>query len=420
MKNCRCYFLSPLFLAASLLLLMPAQPVHAGLAVSPLKQEISLRPGEPGKVVINILNRVHDAADVSVSANLSIVDFAVHTSGGLEFQNPGTQKNSASKWITLPDKQVTLEPGKAVALELTVTPPIQTPPGEYYSAVIVSLVSRARTNKGVQIQYEIASGVFVTVLGQSFPKQAKITSMAVQWPAPPATQPAGAKPPELEPAKVVVVLHNTGAARFTATGKMRILGANGRVVMTAVLTSTRPCVFGGDSRTFTAPLTKALPPGAYTVKVDLDYESTWTKAYQTLALELTPDQSALLARLKDSQGTTAVGVVISPLKFMPAISAGAARSLGLSLKSCSDVPVRCMLSVASTGNTDIENWISLGATDLSLAPSAHKSIEIKITVPSDAKTDTYPATLTVESWPEGSEVRRTEIPLEIQVRGGRN
>ena len=45
--RCRNYrFL--MVLATGLLLLAAARPAHAGLAVSPLKQEITLRPGETG------------------------------------------------------------------------------------------------------------------------------------------------------------------------------------------------------------------------------------------------------------------------------------------------------------------------------------------------------------------------------------
>jgi hypothetical protein len=405
-------------LVAAILLLAAAQPARAGLAVSPMVQEISLRPGEQGKLVLNLMNRVRREFAAAESATLTIKDVTVLVGGQLDFKDAGTQKNSASKWISTSQKDVTLELGKSIPVELTITPPPQAEPGEYYSAIIVSLASHGKTAKGIEVQYEIASGVFVTVLGQTLSKQAKITSCGIQWPEPAATQPADSEP---EPAKVAVVLKNTGPARFTATGKLQMVDlANGRVVMTAILTSHRPCVFGGDSRRFEAPLTKPLHPGRYAVKVDLDYESTWARAYQTEIIDLTPEQSALLSRIKDRESATAMAVNISPLKLSPSIAAGASRNLGVGIKSSTDVPVRCMLSVAATGDTNMDGWITIGAEDFRLAPSAHQSVAIRVAVPADAKSGTYAATLAVETWPEGSEVRRTEIPIEIQVKGMKN
>jgi len=196
--------------------------------------------------------------------------------------------------------------------------------------------------------------------------------------------------------------------------------AQNRVVMTAVLTSRRPCVFGGDSRRFEAPLTKALAAGKYAIKVDMDYESTWAKAYMTETIEITAAQSALLTRIKERQDSTALAVSISPVKHVQAIMPGATRSLGVGIKSRTDVTVRCMVTAASTGETDVDSWISVGAEDFSLSPAAHKSVEIKVAVPATAKRGTYTATLAIESWPEGADVRRTEIPIEIQVQAERN
>jgi len=418
--RCRNYrFL--MVLATGLLLLAAARPAHAGLAVSPLKQEITLRPGETGKLALNLVNRVHRDTDGPESATLAVMDVTVLLDGGLDFKEAGTQKQSASKWVTISQKQVTVEPGKALPIELTITPPPQAAPGEYYSAVIVSLASHGRNGKGVDVQYEVASGVFVTVLGQTLAKQAKITSTQIEWPAPAATQPATPAPTEPDAAKIAVILQNTGPSRFTATGRMRITDiAQGRVVMTAILTSHRPCVFGGDSRRFEAPISKPLPPGKYAVKVDLDYESTWAKAYTSQIIEITPEQSALLKQFKERQASTTLGVLLSMEKLSANMVAGGSRSLGLGIKSSTDVPVRCMLSVSSAGDTSIESWVTLGIEDFNLSPSDHKSVEVKLAVPADAKAGTYTATLALESWPEGSDVHRTEIPIEILVKAVRN
>ena len=398
-----------------------AAPAQAGLAVSPLKQEISLRPGEPGKLTLTLSNRARRENDPAQSAMLSVVDVVALEAGQLEFKNPGSQKTSAAHWIALSQAETNTDPGKSQTIDVTITPPPQTPSGEYYAAILVTLGSHSKNQDGVDVTYQVASGIFVNVLGQTLTKQAKITQCEFQCPqaapAPVSTQPADTAAPLVRPPQIAVILKNTGRSRFDATGKIRIVDqATGRVAMTAVLTSLRPCVFAGDSRLFQAAVTKPLPAGKYTVKVDMDYQSTWSHAYATETLEITPAQAELLAALKKRQTLDTPAITLTPSKIASLIPAGGSRSLSIALKSCTDVRVRCLVSAASTGDTDIDSWITVGPQDFTLAQSGYKAVEIKVQVPPDAKAGAHSALIAVESWPEGSDVHRFEIPIEIQVK----
>lgn len=394
---------------------------QAGLAISPLKQEISLRPGETGTVHIKVNHQIRpNITSGPESATFKVVDVVVAENGSLVFPEAGTQKNSASKWLTLGQNSITLDPGKNDAITLTITPPVQAQPGEYYTAIMITMGKLGHSDQGVDLQYQVVSGVFVTVLGQTLPKRAVIARCDIEWPKTPpapATQPASEKTEDFTPPMFVAVLKNTGAARFDGRGTLRIMNADtNRVVMTAVMTSSRPCVFSGDSRRFQAPLTKPLPPGRYQAKVGLDYESSWSKAYQTFNFDITPEQAGLLARLDKHQTSVVKGIVLGSTKLTPTIPAGGQRSLGLAVRNITDIPTRCLISVASVGDTDVDSWITLDPTDFTLQKMGHKSVEIKVEVPPGTKKGIYTALVAVESLPEGSDMRRMEIPVEIQVK----
>lgn len=409
-----------LSLLLSLALLVNPQPLWASLAVAPLKQEISIRPGETAKITLRFIHQVRAAEVTPDVATLTLTDVSVSEAGSLIFKDPGTLKNSASPWITLPTKTVSVDPGKEDTVEIAIAPPLQTPPGEYYSAVKVDLGQVTRTEVGIQLKYQIVSGIFVTVLGQTLSKQAKIVGSDIRWPsqfAAPATQPATTQPAATAPPVVMVTLQNSGPARFTASGTVRIVDAESRrVLMTAVLVSGRPCVFGGDRRLFEAPITKPLPPGKYQAKITLDYESSWNRAYYTEVFEISPEQALMLAQVVKHQADTTTGISIRPAKYSLAIPAGGSRSLGLALKSTTEIPVRCLVSGASTGAGDMDSWFTIDPADSTLKNFGHKSVEIKIEVPHDAKPGPYTALVAIESHPEGSDLHRTEVPIEIQVK----
>ncbi|MEI8195468.1 MAG: hypothetical protein WCI73_06130 [Phycisphaerae bacterium] len=398
---------------------LPAS-ARAGLAVSPLKQEVSLRPGETGTVYIKFANQIRKSTTGAEGATMKLVDVLVMENGTLDFPAPGTQKNSAGKWLTLNKQKVSVEPGKGDQLEITVTPPPQTQPGEYYAAVLVTMDAPNRTAAGLEVQCEVASGIFITVLGQTLTKQAKVTRCELQWPADHANATAAEPSKDTSTPKLVVALKNVGTGRFDAHGKMRIIDTAGnRVVMTSVLNCGRPCIFSGDIRLFEGPLTKALPAGKYLAKVDLDYESSWSKAYQSLPFEITPEQATLLAALKQRQDGAVPGINIGPTRFAQTIPAGGSRNLGLAIKSTADVPVHCTFSVTPTGDNDIESWLTVGPDDFRLEPAGRKSVVLKIAVPADARPGKYTAVVAIDSNPEGSNARRVEIPVEILVKAER-
>ncbi len=407
-------------LPAVCLFVAMANPALAGIAVSPLKQEVSVKPGEVGKVRITLSNNVRKEIAAAQGAHLSIADVGVSEDGTLEFKNTGVLETSASKWITLNKTDVMMEPGQTEAIECTIAPPLTAPPGEYYNAVIVAMATKGLTEKGVVVNYRVASGVFLTVLGRTLPKQAKITRCEVVWPAADTagatTRPAPTtRPTSNELPRLAVVLQNTGQSRFDASGKMTLLDAKSRMVFVSPLTSGRPCVFGGDSRRFDAFFTKPLPAGKYRIRVELDYQSSWAKARHEIPVEILPAEAELLLSLKRQMQQEAPVAEVLPERLTAMVPPGANRSLALTVRNTSEAEIQCSASVTSFDVAQAESWITMRPQEFSVSRSSRKSVELRVDVPRDAKPGRYFSTVTIEGGMDGLKLRKIEVPVEIEV-----
>lgn len=406
-------------LAACLVMGVTGSLAWAGISVSPLKQELTVRPGKTVKFKIAVSNNRRKEWDRAQTVRFEVADVSVSEGGVLSFQEPGSQGNSASKWISLGAGELTLEPGQSRAVECTIKAPYSAS-GECYSAIMVTLEDTGKRDKGVSVTYRIASGVFVTVSGRSFPRKAKITRCEVTWPQPmapasstqPAPQPAGP-----EPLKVSLVLQNTGQARFNATGKISIFDAHSRRVFTAPLTSKRPCVFGGDSRLFEASLDRPLAAGQYMVRVKMDYQSGWAKAYYRLPLEVTPEKIKLLsAAQKTARQAKEPPMQITPEKLSVTLPPGAFRSLKLALKNNSEDAVRCTARLRFEGDRPVDrSWVTVAPEEFELPKSGRKTLQLVIRVPVGAEAGQHTGTVFIETGQGASGHMDIRVPLELHV-----
>jgi hypothetical protein len=413
-----------LALAACLTAAMGAVPGRAGVAVSPLKQEITVKPGETGKVTITLSNHSRSELDAAQSVRLDVVDVQASEDGSILFKEVGMMDNSASRWISLSRAGATLDPNASETLECTVTPPPSTPPGEYYSAVMVTMATRGQTDRGVVVQYRIASGIFVTIPGRTFAKQARISRCEFVWPEPaeaPSTRPAGAPAGTGEASAprlpgVSVLLQNIGKARFEASGKVKIVDGRSRIVFSGPLNTKRSCVFGGDSRLFEVGLNKPLPAGKYVIKVEMDYESTWSKARYELPVEILPEQAAALAQMNKQYRAGRPPVDVQPEKIMLTVRPGAMRSLGLSIRGASDGPIRGRVGLTAAEGVPADSWLTVSPGEFAVAQSGRKTISLRLQVPGGTAAGTYCSMVSIKAGPDGAAVPELKVPVEIEVK----
>src|ERR1700722_16600883 len=91
-------------IASALALAFLTPTASAGVAMSPLKQEVSLKPGDQTKLTVTIANNSRTENTPTETIHVEIADVEVQESGNLIFHPPGTRPMSAGKWISLPDQ----------------------------------------------------------------------------------------------------------------------------------------------------------------------------------------------------------------------------------------------------------------------------------------------------------------------------
>jgi len=413
-------------LAAGIGVALCAGGASAGISVSPLKQEVAVKPGHTGKFHISIANTARNKWDTTQSVHLEVMDFSVSEGGGLIFTPAGNAKHSASKWIRLGESDLTLAPGKGRKVECTVKVP-HSAVGEYYSAVMVTLGKKSKIGRGVTVGYRTASGVFLTVAGRIFPPKARITRCEMVWPEPPAVKPGGtapAAPWKADPVKLIAVLKNIGRARFDASGELRITDPKGRIVYRTPMTAKRARILADDTRVFEGVLGKALPQGQYTVKVEMDYQSKWAKARKRMPLTISADQARLLAGIADRMRTAGAAktsrsaIEVAPEKLRATISPGGFRSLKVVVKNTGKVALQGTAAITGEGQTPIPaSWMMLGPNKLTLGGERSRTLLLMVRVPSDAA-GLYSGALIVEVLGTDGTKSVRKVPVALTIGGG--
>ena len=415
-------FFLPRSLLASTVLIGLASTARAGVAVSPLKQEISLRPGESGKLTITLSDIARDGLAEPQNVHIDVTDVRVAEDGSLALPAASSQPDSASKWITLPEADLTINSGKSLPLEVTVTPPLNAPPGEYYSSVLVTLARKGKTDRGIIVQYRVASGIFLTVQGRLFPKQGKIKNSQFNWPAVSANQPAASPdtPPNDSKPTLAVVLENVGRARFDGSGKVRVFDKDAHLVYGTALTSVRPCVFAGDSRLFEAVMSKPLPAGSYLARIEMDYQSGWSVAHTEIPLDVSPDQAASWARAIVHKIDDNSVVESATDRIAATVFPGSSRNYAINLRNISDYPVHAVAGPTSEQNSLPLSWLVIASDEFAIGKAGRRSVPIGLQIPTDAKPGTYSTRLIIQAGPQGLPMaQQLSIPIDLEVKAER-
>ena len=137
--------------------------VDAGIAVSPLQQEVIARPGGEVSFLIQLKNVQRTLSPSPEEVRLEVVDFAVSPDGAIGFGPETAHNRSAKNWIQLDADRIVLEPGEARQVKSTVTVP-HSASGDHWAAVMMTF-GPPKTQAGVNVVLRTASGVFVRVAG---------------------------------------------------------------------------------------------------------------------------------------------------------------------------------------------------------------------------------------------------------------
>ena len=121
-------------LGAALLVLAAGLPAQAqfALAVSPPRFELTAKPGERLRQVIELNNAATSAGHYKVKT----ADWRLRPDGGVEFFD-ALQPGSCRPWVAIERRDVKVEPARPYRFRFEVTPPPDTAPTECRFAVLI-------------------------------------------------------------------------------------------------------------------------------------------------------------------------------------------------------------------------------------------------------------------------------------------
>ena len=117
------------------------EPVTDQLAISPLKAEVMLEPGQSTVQEVTIVNRT----GATVDASFSTVDFAgsLDPSVSHVLLEDEDSTRGARDWMELEIDKIELEQGDTLKFDVRITAPLDAEPGGYYAAVVAEPGSAA-------------------------------------------------------------------------------------------------------------------------------------------------------------------------------------------------------------------------------------------------------------------------------------
>ena len=255
----------------------------AGMAVSPLQQWVTVKPGKEAVLTLTVANTKRELETRPCTVSMSVVDFTVSPQGRLSFGAHLKHSRSAVEWITFNASEFILESGESKEIKARVSAPANAD-GDYWAAIMVKLDNSKKQNKGVMVNLQTASGVFVHVARRNYFERGSVTDANVIMPefgqeeifAEESAWEETIQEVEKEGAfRINTELKNDGLVAFLASGKAFLYSGNWRRAASIPLYTSRRRIFPGHSRWFSGVMSQPLPAGQYKVRVFFDCDSKY-------------------------------------------------------------------------------------------------------------------------------------------------
>lgn len=238
----------------------------SGLSISPTRTELSIEPGQTGKVNISLKN----VSGTDVVARVTVNDFESDNETGepkLLADNSKPTAASIRNFLSgLTDVELKNDEKKDIELGLQV--PTNAVPGAYYGVIRYTAVpvNRAADPGQVALTASVGTLVLIEVPG-NITEQIQIRSLRVLQ-----DDKSGSfffKSPN----KIAIEVKNTGNSFSKPFGKVNVTKSGGKEVFSYELNNTDPKsnILPASSRTFTNAVENVKTPGRYTVTANISH-----------------------------------------------------------------------------------------------------------------------------------------------------
>jgi hypothetical protein len=398
----------------------------AGMAVTPLQQWVTVKPGKKASFSVTVTNTIRGPETAPCIVSVSLVDFTVSPQGKLSFGAHLKHSRSAVEWITFNAGEFVLEPGQSKEIKAKVSAPLDAD-GDYWAAIIVKLGNSKEHEKGVRVNLQTASGVFIHVARRNYIERGSVIDANIIIPelgqqkivAEESAWEETVQEVQKEQAlKINAELKNDGLVAFLANGKALLYSGSWRRAASIPLYTRRRRIFPGHTRWFTGVMSQPLPAGQYKLRVFFDCDSKYGRKI-TKDMELSVSEGLAHQWAENFADSDVQVLEIEPKELNLALTPGRFTTVRVLVanQGLSTVSIRCQLEEKGLP----EGWLELKSAEFTLGQNMRRNMLCYVRIPPEAKAGEYSGTIHAEVKRSGltiqgkSNVELHKIPIRIEV-----
>lgn len=230
-----------------------------GMAVSPARFELEMKPGTETTVVVNLDYRA--PGDIKEPARIvaSLSDWTITKDGRVEYFSANSRPDSASPWVIYSPGEASVVPGTIHQIRVTIAVPANATPGDHLTALLIEQrpenLKYEQNLRQMIVRYRMASVFYIKV--SNLTRKGSFEDLYAE------SKPDGIM--------VTPTFKNEGNSMIRPTASVRVFDTDGKMVAEVPEIEPLPILAGSElSPSFL--IDKVLAPGTYTVKYRIDFQ----------------------------------------------------------------------------------------------------------------------------------------------------
>lgn len=248
----------PLSIAAQISASDPGSD-KGGMALSPARFELEMKPGTETTVVVNLDYRSAGGATPPTRIVATLNDWTITKDGRVEYFRANSRPNSASSWLIFSPSEATVTAGIVHSIRVTVSVPLDALPGDHLAALIIEqrpdTIKFSQNAREMIVRYRLASVFYIKV--SKLTRRGSFENLLAEY---------------TEKGVVITpILKNDGNSVIRPTASVKIVDASGKIVADIPEVAPLP-LLGGSQTSQSLLIENSLQPGTYTVKYRIDFQ----------------------------------------------------------------------------------------------------------------------------------------------------